>query len=69
MSRRHAFLMRHVGLHLYREGSMRTDLPVANCEGDLLSTSPEGRTYILKQWFRGAGVRYPEKPGTPGGDC
>lgn len=53
VSRRHALLMRHVGLHLYREGSMRTDLPVANCEGDLLSTSPEGRTYILKQWFRG----------------
>lgn len=53
VSRRHAILMRHVGVYLYQEGNMRTDLPVANCDGELLSTSPEGRTYILKQWFRG----------------
>lgn len=53
VSRRQVLLMRHVGVHLYREGNMRTDLPVANCDGEYVSTSPEGRNYILKQWFRG----------------
>ena len=53
VSRRQVLLMRHVGVHLYQEGNMQTDLPVANCDGEYVSTSPEGRSYILKQWFRG----------------
>lgn len=53
MSKRHVLVMRELCLHLYKEGHMQTDLPVANCEGEYISTSLDGRQYILKQWFKG----------------
>ena len=53
ISKRRVLLMRHLGIYLSEEGNMMTDLPVANCEGEYISTSQEGKTYILKQWFRG----------------
>ena len=53
VSRRRVLLMRHVGLHLLREGGLRTDLPVANRDGEYVTVSPDGRSYILKEWYAG----------------
>lgn len=53
ISNSHVLIMRQLCLHLYQEGRMQTDLPVANREGEYISTSPDGKRYILKKWFKG----------------
>lgn len=53
MSERQLLVMRHLCLYLEQEGKLRTDLPVANCEGSYISVSQEGKKYILKQWLKG----------------
>lgn len=39
--------------HLEKQGYVRTDQLIANTQGEYVSTSEEGKDYILKRWFKG----------------
>ncbi len=53
MSKRRVLAMQELCSHLEEEGYARTDQLIPNELGEFVSTSEEGRNYILKRWFRG----------------
>lgn len=53
MSKRRILAVQKLCSHLEEEGYARTDQLIPNQTGEYVSTSEEGRNYILKRWFRG----------------
>lgn len=53
MSDGRALLMYRLLNRLESEFSLKTDTPLFTKEGRILAVSAEGKTYVLKKWFRG----------------
>lgn len=53
MSKRRVLAVQELCSHLKEEGYARTDTLIPNEQGEYVSTSEDGRNYILKRWYRG----------------
>ena len=53
MSRRRAPVFYAILLALTKTGEVKVDLPVLNKEGEVISCAPDGKCYMLKQWYAG----------------
>lgn len=53
ISQRRALFLYHVLNLLEQRGDVRPDTPVFTSDGELLVTSREGNTYMLKKWYQG----------------